>query len=138
MRLSGETADAIYDHIAGCLTQLEFHLRALFERFGIEALSTTESVLDDLRWHKMIHDNDWNGNVVTTYRPDAVVDPEFDGFANNIERFEGITVEDATTWTGYLAVHHKRRAFFKTFGATASDHGHATARTEGLPQDIVA
>ncbi len=137
-RLSSETADAVYDQIAACLAQPAFRPRALFERFGIEALSTTESALDDLRWHKMIRDSDWNGNVVTTYRPDAVVDPEFDGFANNIERLGDITGEDATTWTGYLAAHRKRRAFFKTFGATASDHGHATARTEDLPQDVAA
>ena len=137
-RLSSETADAVYDQIAECLAQPAFRPRALFERFGIEALSTTESALDDLRWHKIIRDSDWNGNVVTTYRPDAVVDPEFDGFANNIERLGDITGEDATTWKGYLAAHRKRRAFFKTFGATASDHGHATARTEDLPQDVAA
>ncbi len=86
----------------------------------------------------MIHDSDWNGNVVTTYRPDAVIDPEFEGFANNIERLGEITGENATTWTGYLAAHRKRWAFFKTFGATASDHGHATARTADLPQDGAA
>ena len=86
MRLSGETADTIYDQIAACLPQPAFRPRALFERFGIEVLSTTESVLNDLHWHNMTRDSDWSGNVVTTYRPDAVVDPEFDGFANNIER----------------------------------------------------
>ena len=137
-RLSGETADAVYSQIAACLPQPAFRPRALFERFGIEALSTTESALDDLRWHKIIHDSDWDGNVVTTYRPDVVIDPEFDGFANNIERLGEITGEDATKWTGYLAAHRKRRAFFKTFGATASDHGHATARTADLPQDVAA
>lgn len=58
MRLSGETADAIYDQIAECLTQPAFRPPALLARFGIEALSTTESALDDLRWHKMVHDSD--------------------------------------------------------------------------------
>ena len=86
----------------------------------------------------MIRDSDWNGNAVTTYRPDTVIDPEFDGFVNNIEWLGEITGEDATTWTGYLAAHRKRRTYFKTFGATASDHGHATARTEDLPQDVAA
>jgi glucuronate isomerase len=67
-----------------------------------------------------------------------VIDPVFDGFANNIQRLGEITGKDATTWMGYLAAHRKRRAFFKTFGATASDHGHATARTADLPQDVAA
>ena len=50
-RLSAETADDSYDHIADCLARPEFRPRALFERFGIEVIATTESPLDDLRWH---------------------------------------------------------------------------------------
>jgi glucuronate isomerase len=137
-RLSGDTADAIYDQIAECLAQPEYRPRALFDRFRIEAISTTESALDDLRWHKMIRGSGWGGKVVTAYRPDAVVDPEFDGFAANVEQLGALTGEDASTWAGYLAAHRKRRAFFKTYGATSSDHGHATARTEDLAQDVAA
>jgi len=133
-RLSAQTADAQYDHIADCLTRPEFRPRALFERFGIEVLATTESPLDDLRWHAMIRGSGWQGRVITAYRPDPVVDPEFEGFAANIETFGALTGEDATTWQGYLRAHRTRRAFFKSFGATSTDHGHATARTEDLPQ----
>ena len=137
-RFSAETADEIYDQIADCLTRDDFRPRALFERFNIEAISTTESALDELKWHQMIRDSGWGGKVVTAYRPDAVIDPEFDGFAVNVERLGELTGEDATTWAGYLAAHRARRAFFKSFGATSSDHGHATARTEDLPQDVAA
>ncbi len=35
--------------------------------------------------------------------------------------------------SGYLAAHRKRRAFFKTMGATSTDHGHPTAQTSDLP-----
>ncbi|MGB3408504.1 MAG: glucuronate isomerase [Jannaschia sp.] len=133
-RLSAETADRIYDRIADCLGRDEFRPRALFERFNIEAISTTESAIDDLRWHKMIRDSGWSGKVVTAYRPDAVIDPDTEGFATNVAILGEMTSEDATTWTGYLAAHRKRRAFFKSFGATSSDHGHPTARTEDLPQ----
>ena len=68
------------------------------------------------------------------YRPDAVVDPEFPGFATNLARLGELTGCDTTTWEGYLDAHRHRRAFFKSLGATSSDHGHATARTEDLPQ----
>jgi glucuronate isomerase len=133
-RLSAKTADAIYDQIADCLGRDSFRPRALFERFNIEAISTTESAIDDLRWHKMIRDSGWQGNVITAYRPDAVIDPDFDGFAQNVQTMGEMTQEDTTTWAGYLAAHVKRRAFFKSFGATSSDHGHPTARTADLPQ----
>jgi glucuronate isomerase len=70
--------------------------------------------------------------VVTAYRPDPVVDPAFQGFSDNLARFGEITGEDVFSWSGYLAAHRKRRAFFKSFGATSTDHGHPTARTADL------
>ncbi|MEY8119834.1 glucuronate isomerase [Falsihalocynthiibacter sp. BN13B15] len=137
-RLSASTADGIYDHIAECLTQDAFRPRALFERFNIEAISTTESAIDDLRWHKMIKDSGWQGKVVTSYRPDAVIDPDFEGFAQNVQIMGEMAGEDTTTWTGYLAAHRNRRDYFKSFGATSTDHGHPSARTEDFPPDQAA
>lgn len=130
--LSAETADMYYDHIDAKLAQDDFRPRALFDRFKIEALATTEGALDDLKWHRQIRESGWQGKVITTYRPDAVVDPEFEGFADNVAELGAITGEDTATWDGYLNAHRARRAYFKEFGATASDHGHATARTEDL------
>jgi glucuronate isomerase len=133
-RLSAETADHTSDHIADCLARPEYRPRALFERFGIEVISTTDGALDDLRWHAAIRDSGWQGRVVPAYRPDAVVDPEFAGFAENVSRLGEVTGCDAATWEGYLEAHRRRRAFFIEMGATSSDHGHATARTEDMPQ----
>ena len=130
--LSAETADMYYDHIDAKLAQDDFRPRALFDRFKIEALATTEGALDDLKWHRQIRESGWQGRVITTYRPDAVVDPEFEGFAGNVAELGAITGEDTATWSGYLNAHRARRAYFKEFGATASDHGHASARTEDL------
>ncbi|MFK7854006.1 MAG: glucuronate isomerase [Granulosicoccus sp.] len=137
-RLSPTTADVIYDQIAECLTQDAYLPRALFERFNIEVISTTESAIDNLQWHRMIRDSGWSGRVVTAYRPDSVVDPEFDNFTQNVEMLGELAGENTSSWSGYLAAHRKRRAFFKDHGATSSDHGHITARTENLPQDVAA
>jgi len=137
-RLSADTADAAYDHIADCLTRPEFRPRALFKRFNIEVIATTESPLDDLRWHRMIRESGWDGRVVTAYRPDSVVDPEFAGFAQNVEQLGALTGETATDWQGYLRAHRIRRAYFRELGATSTDHGHATARTENLSQTDAA
>jgi glucuronate isomerase len=131
-RLSIANADRHYDVIAQALQRPEFRPRALFEKFNIEVLATTESALDDLRWHKMIRESGWRGRVITTYRPDSVVDPHFPGFRQNIARLGLLAGEDTARWSGYLAAHRKRRAFFKAHGATASDHGHPSAATADL------
>jgi len=130
--LSAATADAHYDRIAALLATDGYRPRALFERFNIEVIATTEGALDDLRWHRMIRESSWDGRVVTAYRPDAVVDPDFEGFASNLDRLGEITGCDTGTWPGYLGAHRKRRAYFREFGATSSDHGHPTAETANL------
>ena len=137
-RLSADNADDHYDIIAEALQWPEFRPRALFERFNIEVLATTESPLDDLRWHRMIRESGWVGRIVTTYRPDAVVDPQFPGFRENVAQFGAIAGEDTTSWPGYLEAHRKRRAFFKAHGATATDHGHPSAATADLASDMAA
>ncbi len=131
-RLTEANADKLYDIIADKLATPDFRPRALYERFGIEAISTTDGALDDLAYHKSLKASGWRGRVLPCYRPDAVIDPEFPGFAANLRRLGEITGEDTATWSGYLAAHRKRRAFFKEMGATATDHGHATARTANL------
>lgn len=133
-RLGTANADAYFDTIAERLAQADMLPRALYERFGIEVIATTDSPVDDLAWHRQIRESGWKGRVVTAYRPDPVVDPEFDGFAANLEKFGAITGCDTATWAGYLEAHRRRRAYFKSFGATSTDHGHPTARTADLPR----
>ena len=89
-RLSAANADAQYDHIADCLTQESFRPRALFERFNIELLATTEGADDDLRHHQAIRESGWQGRVVTTYRPDSVIDPEHEEFRDALVRFHNM------------------------------------------------
>ncbi len=131
-RLTPETASGIYKTLSDRLATDAFRPRALFDRFNIEVLATTESPLDDLSHHRAIRDSDWPGRVVTTYRPDPVVDPDFVTFADNLRTFGEITGCDPGSWQGYLEAHRKRRAFFAEHGATATDHGHPTAATANL------
>lgn len=138
VRLSSATADLYYDRIAERLATDAYRPRALYERFNIEVIATTEGALDDLAHHRVIRESGWSGRVVTTYRPDSVVDPEFDGFRENLLRFGELTGCDIATWSGYLDAHRVRRAFFRDHGATATDHGHATADTADLPASEAA
>ena len=131
-RLCAENADAIYEHIAARLKEPGFQPRALYEAFRLAVLSTTDSPLDTLEHHRAIRDSGWRGRVLPTFRPDPVIDAEFTGFHNNLLRLGELTGEDVTRWQGYLRALRNRRAFFKENGATATDHGHLTARTADL------
>lgn len=130
--LNKQSADLYYDKINDALATDEFKPRALFERFNIEVLATTESPIDTLEYHKAIRESDWSGNVITAYRPDNVIDPEFEGFQKNLEIMSSLSGEDCFSYKGYIKAHQKRRAFFKSMGATSTDHGHPTAKTVKL------
>jgi glucuronate isomerase len=128
-KLDATTADWYFDHINDRLRRPEFRPRALFERFNIEVIATTESPLDQLTHHRKIRDSGWGGRVITAYRPDPVIDPDFPGFRDNVVRLGGLTGENTLRWSGYLAAHRIRRDYFRSMGATSTDHGHPTART---------
>ena len=132
-RLSAANADEFYEAIEKKLRTPEFLPRALFERFNIEVLSTTDSAFDSLEFHQAIKASGWKGRVLPTFRPDAVVDAEFLGFQDNLKKLGEVSGEDVSNWKGYLAALRSRRAFFKKNGATATDHGHLTAQTADLP-----
>lgn len=133
--LRRETADEVYDAIAAKIAEPAFRPRALFERFRIEVLATTESPTDDLGQHAKLAADGWGGpggRVITTFRPDGVVDFEREGWAEGVARLGEMTGEDTGTYAGFLAALRARREDFRAAGATSSDHGHPTARTEEL------
>jgi glucuronate isomerase len=137
-RLSEVTADRYYDTISEKLATPQFLPRALYDRFNIEVLATTDSPLDSLSDHQAIRDCGWKGRILPTFRPDSVVDPEFPGFLDNVRALGAFTGEDTYTWRGYLRALRERREFFKSLGATATDHGHPTALTEDLSETSAA
>ena len=132
-RLSAGNADAYYETIDKALRTPEFLPRALFDRFHIEVLATTDAAFDSLEQHRKIKASGWKGRVLPTFRPDAVVDAEYLGFQENLKKLGEASGEDVSSYKGYLNALRKRRAFFKENGATATDHGHLTALTADLP-----
>ena len=132
VRLEPETADHYYDVMNNALATDAFRPRALFDRFNIEVIATTESPLDSLEPHRKIAASDWNGRVISAYRPDSVIDPDHEDFQSALDRFADLTGENTRDWKGYLNAHAKSRQNFIAIGATSSDHGHPTPRTANL------
>jgi len=131
-RLSEKNADHYYDVISERLERPEFRPRALYEKFNLEVLATTDSPLDSLEDHKMIRESGWKARIIPNFRPDPVVDPDFTGFSKNVSRLGEQTGEDTSSWRGYLRGLRKARDRFRQAGCTATDHGHPTAQTADL------
>lgn len=135
VRPSAETADRIYDQISECLLAPEFRPRALFDRFGIEVLATTDDPCDDLAAHRFLATNDtWSRRVIPTFRPDRYLEPGLPTWNDDVDRLGTASGIDSSTYEGFLAGLADRRAYFKEHGAVSSDHSHLDARTDVLEQ----
>lgn len=131
-QLGSDTAQTIFDEINRLLATDAFRPRALFERFNIEVIATTESPLDPLDAHRCLRDDPWTGRVITAFRPDPVVDPEYEGFAANIAELSRLSGESCDDFPCYLNALRERRTYFASMGATSTDHGHPSARTADI------
>ena len=130
---SAESADRLYDRIAARLREPGFRPRALFERFSIEVLATTDDPMDDLAAHTALAaDPSFAGRVIPTFRPDAYLDPSAPGFAERVERL------GASSYRGYLDALADRRQFFLRAGAVSADHGVIEPYTAELPESDAA
>jgi glucuronate isomerase len=133
VRPSSETADQIYDQIATCLSSPEFTPRALYDRFNIEVLATTDDPCDDLAAHQYLTlDETWHGRVIPTFRPDKYLEaaqPTWNGDVDRLADVSGIETDD---YKGFVSALENRRQYFKNAGAVSSDHSHLDARAEPL------
>ncbi|RME81803.1 MAG: glucuronate isomerase [Caldilineae bacterium] len=131
-KLTSETAQLIYDQIEACLQQPEFRPRALYERFNIEVLTTTDAATDTLEHHRRIRESGWHGDIRPTFRPDGVVNIDTPGWREEVCRLSEVSGIDITSYSLYIQALEQRRAFFKEMGATATDHAAESAYTEEL------
>ncbi len=126
-KLDGKSAPRIYDRIAECLAMPEFRPRRLFERFNVEVLSTTDAATDSLEHHRAVRASGWKGRIIPTFRPDAVVNVDMSEWPKNIQALSAISGIEVTSYRTFIQALENRRAFFKSMGATATDHGAQTA-----------
>jgi glucuronate isomerase len=130
--LAPGNADEVFDRISALLREPAYRPRALFDRFGIRVLATTDDPLDPLDAHEVLSDSaTFGGRVVPTLRPDSYIDPAAANFRVNAERMLSATGAPAT-FAGYLAALRERRAHFIARGAVSVDVGVTDPATADL------
>jgi len=133
-KLTGGTAQTIYDELADKLARPAYRPRALFNRFDVEVLCTTDGASDSLTHHKAIRESAWNGVVRPTFRPDAVVNLLTPGWRSHLDALSAAVGREITTAKALITALEERRAAFKRMGATATDSGVKTPYTEALSE----
>jgi glucuronate isomerase len=131
-RPCASNADCLFDLVAEKLSSPDFSPRKLFERFNIEVLCTTDAATDTLEHHQAIRQSGWSGNILPTFRPDGVVNLDAPNWQANIEKLSQVSNVDITDYASYIRALERRRVFFKSMGATATDHAALTPATVEL------
>jgi glucuronate isomerase len=136
VRPSEQTADVIYDLVAERLAKDSYRPRALFERFGIEVLATTDDPCDDLAAHAALAADDaFGGRVLPTFRPDRYLEAAAPGWAGAVARLGSVSGVDTGSYAGWVAAMESRREHFRAHGAVSADHSHEDVGTEPLAAD---
>ena len=133
LRPSAETADVLYDGIADQLAQPAFRPRALFDRFGIEVLATTDDPADDLAAHAALRaDPTFTGRVVPTFRPDRYLEAGRPVWARDVLHLGAVAGVDTGCYAGWVVAMEARRTHFRRHGGVSTDHSHEDVGTEAL------
>jgi glucuronate isomerase len=137
VRPSAGTADAVYDQVAERLRTEAYRPRALFERFGIEVLATTDDPCDDpcddLAAHAALAaDPSFPGRVIPTFRPDRYLEVAAPGWPDAVRRLGEVSGRDTSGYAGWVAAMEDRRAHFRQHGAVSADHSHEDVGTAPL------
>ena len=131
-KLNSNSAQRIYDHLEQKLADPAFSPRALFERFKISVLCTTDAATDPLEQHQSLYAQGWDGRIRPTFRPDAVVNLHTVGWHKHIDLLSqrcGFAIE---SYADFVRALEQRRSFFKQQGAKATDHAALTPYTAQL------
>ena len=132
-RPTAASADAIYDHIAARLAEPDLRPRALYDRFRLRVLATTDDPCSDLAAHRALAaDPTWTGRVIPTFRPDRYLEVGAPAWPEAAKRLAAAADVDVEAHVGFLAAIEARRRYFVEHGATSADHAHADARAEPL------
>jgi glucuronate isomerase len=129
---SASNADRLFDTLSEKLASPEFSPRSLFERFNIEALCTTDAATDRLEHHQAIRESGWNRNIRPTFRPDGVVNLDAPNWRTNIDKLSEVSDIDVVDYNSFVRALELRREYFKSMGATATDHAALTPATAQL------
>lgn len=122
--LNPDTAEEVWELCNEKLRSDGFSVRNLIRKSNVKLICTTDDPVDDLKWHKLIKEDDsFTAYVLPAWRPDKAVDIEksdYTEYINKLSKAAGTKIEDFGSLKDALV---KRMDYFEEIGCKVSDHG---------------
>lgn len=120
--LNPETADEIYEKTNELLQTDKFKPRSLIERSNVKAVCTTNDPVDDLKYHKLLKEEDFKVIIKPAFRPDKALNIEKEDFKDYIKELQDASDTEIKSFKDIKTASEKRINYFEENGCSASDH----------------
>ncbi|RHW34042.1 glucuronate isomerase [Lysinibacillus yapensis] len=122
--LKGATAKEVWDACNAKIQDPDFSARRLIEQSNVVLIGTTDDPIDDLRYHKMIQeDQEFSTTVLPAFRPDAIMAIQqtqlWAEYAGKLGQLTGIEITD---FSNLMRALESRIDYFNEIGCKLSDH----------------
>ncbi len=119
--LSAKTAEDIYERANKVISEGDFRPQTLIEKSNVKFVCTTDDPIDDLKYHKLLAQQDLPFRVLPSFRPDKALNIENDGFVEYIEKLGEVTNRKIKDITGVINALCERADYFNEVGCKVSD-----------------
>ena len=122
--LNSETAEEVWNLCNAKLQEDSMSVRNLIKQSNVTLLCTTDDPVDDLKWHKVIkEDESFDVQVLPAWRPDKAMNLEKPGYQEYIRKLSEVSGVEIKTFADLKEALKKRMEFFHSMGCLVSDHG---------------
>ena len=121
--LNGDTAEEVWNLCNAKLQQDSMSVRNLIHQSNVTLICTTDDPADDLRWHKMIAEDDsFEVQVLPAWRPDKAMNLEKPDYLDYLKKLGNVAGVEIKSFKDLKTALSKRMTFFDEMGCRASDH----------------
>ena len=122
--LNGETAEEVWNLCNAKLQEDSMSVRNLIKQSNVTLLCTTDDPIDDLKWHKVIkEDETFDVQVLPAWRPDKATNVEKPDFVEYLGKLSQVSGVEIKTFADLKEAIAKRMEYFDSMGCSISDHG---------------
>lgn len=122
--LNGETAEEVWNLCNAKLQEDSMSVRNLIRQSNVTLLCTTDDPVDDLKWHKVIkEDESFEVQVLPAWRPDKAMNLEKPEYLEYLGKLSQVSKVEIRTFADLKEAIAKRMEYFDSMGCCVSDHG---------------
>ena len=135
--LSPANAKKIYQQCNALISTPAFSTRNLLRKMNVKVVCTTDDPADDLKFHKQIAEENFEVQILPTFRPDSLLGIEGEDFNDYLRLISEKSGIEITGFPSLLKAIESRIDHFHDHGCRLSDHGLECACSKDFTEEAL-